>query len=37
MVVCCKVKNDKKICLVYILNGFGLVVGCIFVVVLENY
>lgn len=37
MQVCCCSKFDKKICLVYILNGFGLVVGCILVVVMENY
>lgn len=37
MQVRCRSKSDKKIRLVYILNGFGLVVGRTLVVVMENY
>lgn len=33
----CYCDNDGKIYYVYILNGLGFVVGCIVVVILENY
>lgn len=35
--ICFKCDKVVKLELVYILNGSGLVVGCIFVVIVENY